>query len=65
LPRALVFTPRGPKEWVSTIVPRYQRRLREVNTALVQWKTLRTTNVIERLKRRVSPARQDAGLAAR
>jgi transposase-like protein len=34
LPRALVFTPRGPQEWVSTVVPRYQRRLREVNTAV-------------------------------
>jgi hypothetical protein len=33
LPRALVFTPRGPQEWVSTIVSRYQRRLRQVNTA--------------------------------
>lgn len=34
LPRALVFTPRGRQEWVSTVVPRYQRRLREVNTAV-------------------------------
>jgi putative transposase len=35
LPRALVDTPSGTKEWTSTIVPRYQRRLGEVNEAVV------------------------------
>ena len=35
LPRGLVHTPAGVQEWRSTIVPRYQRRLREVNEAVV------------------------------
>jgi transposase-like protein len=35
LPRGLVQTPAGAKEWRSTIVPRYERRLREVNEAVV------------------------------
>ena len=35
LPRGTVFTAGGPKEWTSTIVPRYQRRMREVNEAVV------------------------------
>lgn len=28
LPRGMVFTADGPKEWTSTIMPRYQRRMR-------------------------------------
>lgn len=35
LPRATLFRPTGPTEWISTILPRYQRRLREVNEAVV------------------------------
>ncbi len=35
LPRAVLDTPAGTKEWTSTIVPRYQRRLGEVNEAVV------------------------------
>jgi transposase-like protein len=35
LPRGTVFTAAGPKEWTSTLVPRYQRRMREVNEAVV------------------------------
>jgi transposase-like protein len=35
LPRGLVHTPTGMKEWASTIVPRYERRVREVNEAVV------------------------------
>jgi putative transposase len=35
LPRGLVQTPAGATEWRSTIVPRYERRLREVNEAVV------------------------------
>ena len=35
VPRAAVFTPIGSREWASTLVPRYQRRLREVNEAVV------------------------------
>jgi len=35
LPRGTVFTAGGPKEWTSTIVPRYQRRMREVNEAVI------------------------------
>jgi transposase-like protein len=35
LPRGTVFTAVGPKEWTPTLVPRYQRRMREVNEAVV------------------------------
>jgi len=35
LPRGLLHTPGGAKEWTSTIVPRYERRWREVNEAVV------------------------------
>src|SRR5713101_7630611 len=35
LPRATVATSTGPQEWRSMLVPRYQRRLAEVNTAVV------------------------------
>jgi len=35
LPRGIVHTPGGAKEWASRILPRYQRRVREVNEAVV------------------------------
>jgi putative transposase len=35
LPRGIVQTPAGGKEWTSRIVPRYQRRLPEVNEAVM------------------------------
>lgn len=35
LPRATLFWPAGVKEWTSVILPRYQRRMREVNEAVV------------------------------
>ena len=35
LPRATLTTPAGRKEWASTLVPRYQRRLPEVNAAVL------------------------------
>src|SRR5712692_9574528 len=35
LPRATLTTPAGRKEWTSTLVPRYQRRLPEVNAAVL------------------------------
>ena len=35
LPRATVATGTGRKEWTSTVVPRYQRRLQEVNAAVL------------------------------
>lgn len=35
LPRARLFTATGAREWTSTLLPRYQRRLREVNEAVV------------------------------
>jgi putative transposase len=35
LPRATLFTRTGEREWASALVPRYQRRLREVNEAIV------------------------------
>jgi putative transposase len=35
LPRATLFATSGSQEWTSTLVPRYQRRLHEVNEAVV------------------------------
>jgi transposase-like protein len=35
VPRARLFTPTGRREWASGLLPRYQRRLREVNEAVV------------------------------
>jgi len=35
VPRATLSTPTGAKEWVSTLVPRYRRRLPEVNAAVL------------------------------
>ncbi len=35
LPRATLFRGAGVKEWTSTLVPRYQRRMPEVNAAVV------------------------------
>ena len=35
VPRATLQTPAGPKEWASALVPRYQRRLPEVNAAVL------------------------------
>ena len=35
VPRARLFTPNGQREWASGLLPRYQRRLREVNETVV------------------------------
>jgi transposase-like protein len=35
LPRGILTTATGPREWTSALVPRYQRRLREVNEAVL------------------------------
>jgi len=35
VPRASLFTPSGQREWTSTLLPRYERRLPEVNEAVV------------------------------
>jgi transposase-like protein len=35
LPRAILFGGTGAKEWTSLIVPRYQRRMPEVNEAVI------------------------------
>jgi putative transposase len=35
VPRARVVTPTGTREWASALLPRYQRRLREVNEAVI------------------------------
>ena len=35
LPRARVFTPTGKQEWASKLVPRYQRRVCEVNESVL------------------------------
>jgi putative transposase len=34
-PRARLFAGTGEREWTSALLPRYQRRLREVNEAVV------------------------------
>ena len=36
VPRASLFTPTGAREWTSTLLPRYQRRLPEVNEAVLR-----------------------------
>jgi transposase-like protein len=35
IPRARLFTGTGEREWTSALLPRYQRRLREVNEAVI------------------------------
>src|SRR5206468_6215836 len=35
VPRATLFNIAGTKEWTSTIIPRYQRRMPQVNEAVV------------------------------
>jgi transposase-like protein len=35
VPRARLFTATGEREWTSALLPRYQRRLREVNEAVI------------------------------
>ena len=35
LPRARLFTPTGEQEWASKLVPRYQRRIGEVNESVL------------------------------
>jgi transposase-like protein len=35
IPRARLFAEAGEREWTSALVPRYQRRLREVNEAVI------------------------------
>ena len=35
LPRARLFTPGGSEEWASKLLPRYQRRVREVNESVL------------------------------
>jgi transposase-like protein len=35
VPRAILTTPTGQREWTSALLPRYQRRLREVNEAVL------------------------------
>jgi hypothetical protein len=35
VPRATLFNVAGAKEWTSAIIPRYQRRMPEVNEAVV------------------------------
>jgi putative transposase len=35
VPRARLVTPTGAREWASALLPRYQRRVREVNEAVV------------------------------
>ncbi len=35
LPRATLFGGRGAREWTSAVIPRYQRRVHEVNAAIV------------------------------
>jgi transposase-like protein len=55
VPRATLFTGTGTREWRSTLLPRYQRRLREVNEAVVA--TYLAGGNTRRLRGTLSPLR--------
>src|SRR3989442_600480 len=77
LPRAALFTPNGPREWASKLVPRYQRRSAEVNEAvasayLASANTLRIQGALKQLLKAAllraqaaQPGAQGAGARAR
>ena len=61
LPRASVTTATGQKEWASTLVPRYQRRLDEVNTAVLA--TYLAGGNTRRIRGALAPLLHDAPLS--
>ena len=58
LPRATLFATSGRREWTSALVPRYQRRLREVNEAVVA--TLKGTLIQGRRSEQETPEGSDS-----
>jgi len=63
VPRATLFTPTGQREWASTLLPRYQRRLREVNEAVVA--TYLAGGNTRRLRGALAPLLKGAPLRAK
>lgn len=61
LPRATMATGTGRKEWTSTVVPRYQRRLQEVNTAVLA--TYLAGGNTRRIRGALAPLLHDAPLS--
>jgi len=61
LPRATVFGIAGAKEWTSTILPRYERRLRSVNEAIVA--TYLAGGNTRRIRGALRPLLKDAPLS--
>lgn len=61
LPRATVETSTGRQEWRSTLVPRYQRRLAEVNTAVLA--TYLAGGNTRRIRGALAPLLHDAPLS--
>ena len=61
LPRATVTTATGRKEWTSTLVPRYQRRLDELNTAVLA--TYLAGGNTRRIRGALTPLLHDAPLS--
>jgi len=61
LPRATLFTGAGAKEWTSTIVPRYQRRMPEVNEAVIA--TYLAGGNTRRIRGALQPLLKDAPLS--
>jgi transposase-like protein len=63
LPRGTLFAAAGEQEWTSALLPRYQRRVREVNEAVVG--TYLACGNTRRIRSAVSPApATGAGAAA-
>ncbi len=61
LPRATLFSGAGAREWTSTIVPRYQRRMPEVNEAVIA--TYLAGGNTRRIRGALRPLLKDAPLS--
>lgn len=61
VPRATLFTRDGTREWTSTLLPRYQRRLREVNEAVLA--TYLAGGNTRRIRRALAPLLKAAPLS--
>src|SRR2546422_5854234 len=61
LPRAILFRGAGAKEWTSTIVPRYQSRMPQVNEAVVA--TYLAGDNTRRVRGALQPLLKDAPLS--
>src|SRR3989441_11687738 len=61
VPRATLFNVAGAKEWTSTIIPRYQRRMPQVNEAVVA--TYLAGGNTRRVRGALQPLLKDAPLS--